>query len=115
LTHPFGQGRKDWVDIHSPWHSLDGSTAEYEQVGYDKIHGKWDLAIKTGTERRDMGECISEEAWLFGEAPRNLRISAIERIPQLLEGLAQKASDMTQDIQQKIGEVQVLVATIKTA
>ena len=81
----------------------DGSIWYTEQLGYAKIAGKWGLAIQT--EEGGYGIEPDYETFSFNDAPRQLRVKAIETIPDLLEKMILVANETSAKIEQKIVEV----------
>ena len=58
----------------------------------------------------------SIEEWLFNDGPRAMRISAIDKIPDLLERLVKAADKTTKKVQEKTSQALELAAAIlKTA
>jgi hypothetical protein len=55
------------------------------------------------------------EEWPFNEAPRALRLEAIDKIPDLLEKLSNDAVRTTKDIRAKLGEAQAVAEAVKRA
>jgi hypothetical protein len=105
-------GLNCWVDIAGPWHSPDGSRTYREQVGYTKRSGKWGIALRT------MDDCTYEEdanveEWAFSDAPRQLRLRAVDRIPELLDEMVKEAAKFTKEIADKTQEVQRVVSAVK--
>ena len=105
-------GISSWVDFQE-WHSLDGAIYSIESVGYAKVKGKWGIAIKTikGDYRNPDEEHV--EKWSFGEAPRHMRLKAIDRIPELLARLTKETTDFTEKVSDKLTQTQDLAAAIK--
>src|SRR2546425_10149850 len=64
---------------------FDGNTGSYwaRDLGYAKVGGKWGIALRT--RDGDAGDPDSEdvERWLFNDAPRALRLQAIDHVPAL--------------------------------
>jgi hypothetical protein len=86
-----------------------------EQIGYAKVAGKWGIALRTVTGNYQYPDQDSVEEWSFNEAPRQMRLSAIGRIPELFEQLSEHAASTTQKIVEKLLETQDLVSAIKKA
>lgn len=92
---------------------------EYEydddQIGYDKVNGKWGIALRHlwGNHANDHHD--EEGPWLFTDAPREMRIHCVSGIPELIERLTKEASDTTKKIQEKTKEVGQLAAAIESA
>ena len=55
-----------------------------DKIGYAKVNGKWGISLRTDQMDVRDGEERAEQ-WLFNDAPRLMRLSAIEKIPELLE------------------------------
>jgi len=54
------------------------------------------------------------EQWLFNDAPRLLRVQAIEKIPELLEALLKNAAEMSNRISERAEEVDALTAAMSS-
>lgn len=109
---PLNIGLVCWVNIGGPWRSEDGEQEYREQVGYAKIGGKWGIALRTVNEvvYRDDSDI---EQWLFNDAPRQLRLKAIDFIPDMLCELSKEAANFTEKITKKTVDVQQLVSALK--
>ena len=55
----------------------------------------------------------SSGQWLFNDGPRELRLAAIEKIPELLNKLSEAATQMTAHVRNKLGEAQEVAEAIK--
>ena len=102
-----------WLPIQG-WDGGQMDDHEYwsEDVGYSKINGKWGIGIRRveGNHRNPDQETV--EAWLFSDAPRTLRLEAIDRIPDLLEKLSEQADFAIQKIRAKLADVQAVAAAV---
>jgi hypothetical protein len=74
-------------------------------IGYGKVGGKWGIALRTIAGSIQHPDEDSEEAWLFNEAPRWMRVEAIGKIPDLLDRLVKQTEETTQSIRKKTTEV----------
>jgi prefoldin subunit 5 len=84
-------------------------------LGYAKVDGKWGICLrKLEGDFSEPDEPAIEE-WLFNEAPRSLRLEAIEKIPELLEKLSSEATKTTKEIRAKLAEAKVVATAIKDA
>jgi hypothetical protein len=85
-----------------------------EDVGYARIGGKWGIAIR---ERRGNTNAGTEEIeeWLFNDAPRPLRISAIDQMPGLLNKLVTSASQTARRIEEKTAQAKSLATALSKA
>jgi hypothetical protein len=99
-----------WVTV-SKW--ADDLRHGEDQIGYCKISGKWGIALRTFWDDDSIGEPIEEGMWLFNDAPRNLRLSGVDKIPELIEQLSKRASDTTKKILEKTQNVRELTGAIE--
>ena len=103
------------------WVQVRGGTSQdeidfwREDLGYGKVDGKWGIVLRTiSGNYNDPGE-EDVEKWLFNDAPRFLRLSAIGRVPELLERLCEEASETAKKIRGKLAEAQEVAAVVKKA
>ena len=83
-----------------------------EELGYAKIGGKWGIAIRTVVGDYNYPDQDDIDEWLFNDAPRALRLSAVERLPELLDTLTRVAEDATAKIREKVGAVRTLADAV---
>jgi hypothetical protein len=100
-----------------PWVSFVDSKSDsgfyQEDIGYAKVNGKWGIAIRTvECDFSDPESSIAE--WQFNDAPRLLRVNAVERIPELLDALLDSAAEMTKAIASKAGEVDAFASAMSS-
>jgi hypothetical protein len=107
--HPLGVA--SWVKFTDS-SSADGMAYYYEQVGFAKINGRWSLAIRTvaGDERADDDKV---ETWPFNEAPRGLRVKAVNKLPDLLEQLVKDGNEMIQEVTKQVKAVDFLADALE--
>jgi len=100
------------------WHEYRGSKDpdpdgdySYHSIGYAKVQGKWGLALS-----KDSGNIYSEtdnyEEWLFNDAPRSMRIEALDHIPDLLEQLVKESNQAAEALQKKAKQAHELAEKI---
>jgi hypothetical protein len=96
-------GVEAWVDIRR-WYEegqfTDGSwfrLGRTQKLGYGKKDGKWGLLTYISAEESDEPEEFS----FLREAPRDLRLTAIDKLPELLEALVEKAVQTAQEATKK--------------
>jgi hypothetical protein len=84
-----------------------------DQIGYAKVNGKWGIALKSiwGNEAFDVHH--EDGPWLFGEAPRQMRVQSVAHLPKLIENLAKHSIDTTKAICAKTKEVRDLVSIVE--
>ena len=105
-------GVSAWVDIEND-QDIDSMTYHRERLGYTKWGKKWGIVI-TVMDGDLGGEPYNEDqdGWLFLDAPRELRIKAVEQISELIEALDKAASTLASNLVVKIGEVALLASVI---
>lgn len=86
-----------------------------DDLGYAKIGGKWGVAIRSVHGNVGWPDQERSESWLFNDAPRELRLVAIGKIPDLLEKLHQSAVEMTQKVRERLTDAQEVAAAVKEA
>lgn len=90
----------------------DGSFWSHN-VGYAKVSGKWGLAISSVSGHQSYVD--DEDEWLFNEAPRWMRVKAIDHIPDLLDALVKQADKVAGDLEKKRTHATELAETISGA
>jgi hypothetical protein len=101
-------GIEAWEEIYA------GADDDYfwgRLIGYAKTNGRWGISLQTyegnDPEDRDV------ETWLFNDAPRSLRLEAIEKIPALLTKLNAEAKQTTIELQARLKNVFTVAETLK--
>jgi len=101
-----------WAEFQE-WRSMDGLQFATEAVGYAKIGGKWGLAIRKMSGHEDVDDYSEHEEWLFNDAPRLLRLKAIDKIPELFEKLVVEVDRATKAVDTKLKELQDLASALE--
>jgi hypothetical protein len=102
LLKKFNRGVPTWVSFED----LKGDEGfRHEDIGDTKVNGRWGIAIRTVEGDYSHPDRDDLEQWLFNDAPRLLRVNAVEKIPELLEALLESATEMTRAIIDKAGDV----------
>jgi len=104
-----------WVVISSDDDLPEGQTYRSEDLGYAKVNGQWGVALRTVLGHYSFPDEETVQPWLFNDAPRSLRLSAIGKIPELLEKLSAEATEATTKIRSKLAEAQEVAAVVKKA
>jgi len=84
---------------------------EHDDVGYAKVNGRWGIAVRA-VAPADPNRGAKAEYWLFNEAPRDLRVRAVDKIPELIEALIQNADKIGAAISSKYQEVEAMTAAL---
>lgn len=82
------------------------------ELAYCKVKGSWGLAIcrVVGDQLTDEEE--TKDVWLFNEAPRRIRLQAIDRMPKLFDDLANAASRVQKDLEVSINKGRTLLQAL---
>ena len=104
-------GVSAWVEFAGEHDPNDGSYLDYS-LGYTKAPQGWGLVIRSRTGN-DLHGQIDEEFWRFNDAPRLHRLSALEKLPELLEQLAKTSSETTQELRSKVASTKEMAATVR--
>jgi hypothetical protein len=108
-----GLGVTAWVQIYA---KTDTSEEDpiflVEELGYAKV-GRWGVALRTRS-RDDRAPEPEEtiETFLFNDAPRKLRLKAIEKLPELLKKLSEEAAKVTKELQAKLAYAQAVAVAV---
>lgn len=73
------------------WCYLKPVNDDHDRIGYDKLYGRWGLCLSSG-----------DKEWHFNDAPRKLRLEAINSIPDLLASLTKETVDISGLIEAKL-------------
>ncbi len=105
-----------WVTVDEYCDAADPGRFVSRGLGYARAGSKWGIALRTitGYEQDDPAYHTMDE-WAFNDAPRAMRVAAVDKLPDLLEALAKAATTTAQEIQNKIGQAQAVVAVAVAA
>jgi prefoldin subunit 5 len=104
-------GIEVWVQIDLT--NSEGGAYSRIDLGYAKHGAKWGITFRFFSGHGEVPISYTEKP--FNEAPRDLRVRAIERIPDLLEKLSSAAEATTTEVKDKLGKVQQVVAAVSAA
>ena len=91
----------------------DCPSYDRDELGYARINGKWGLAIHRITGDADSGEHQEKGSWPFNEAPREMRVLAVNAVPSLLHALTERALNTTRTLSLKVQDVRETTAAIQ--
>jgi len=103
-------GVSAWVSISEA--SDDQGTRYYEDIGYARLNSRWGIALRTRVVHQNDDD-DDESIWFFADAPRQLRIDAIDKIPALIERMLIQAEAMLGRLSKKVEEIEALTATME--
>jgi hypothetical protein len=84
-------------------------------IGYAKVDSKWGISLRKVDGNHHDPDREKVEEWLFNDAPRSLRLEAIDRIPELLDKLSKDAIKTTKDIRARLTKAQAVAEAVKGA
>jgi len=93
-------GVTGWVTFSESTSEHDETQSTAERLGYDKVGSRKGLAIGVvDIDHTDGSEEIKQQ-WLFNEAPRRLRMRAIDLVPALLDELTKEAEKTAERVKE---------------
>jgi hypothetical protein len=106
-------GLSAWVIFRSRGDDDYPQFYDLDQIGYCKVNSTWGIAIQHvwGDESTDSHH--SEGPWLFNEASREMRIQAVDKLPELIEELSRVAAQTQKKIQEKTKQVRNLADAVR--
>lgn len=110
-------GVRAWVEMrHTPERdkASDGKIYEITRVdslGYDKHNGKWGLLVSSWiAEFADPDE--EGDLCLLRDAPRDLRMAAVDALPKLILQIGEEASKLAKEVARKADKAKSLAAVL---
>jgi len=105
-------GLPAWVTIQSRETGIEDRYDD-DQVGYSKVDGKWCISLRHIWGDYNLEEFGEAGPWPFKDAPRELRLLAAGKIPEVIEELNRIAANTAKTVQQKAREVSELASVIE--
>jgi len=112
----FNLGIEVWVRIRGG--SGDPHQGDFtywsEDIGYAKYRSRWGICLRQvhGDQSSDTEEV---EQWHFSDAPRALRLSAIDCLVNLLQKLIEEARATTEKIRTKLSDAEAVAVAFNKA
>lgn len=88
----------------------EGPFEDVDQLGYARVKGAWCVCLRTGD---DVAAEELAETWPFSEAPRALRVQAVDHLIPFLESLSRAALDFARTVDSKAQAARTIAATVK--
>jgi hypothetical protein len=101
-----------WVVFRGGTDPDDPNSYSQQEIGYCKVAGVWGVALRHVWGHQGFDEHHSDGPWLFNEASREMRISSVDKMPEVIEALAKHAFDTTKRVEAKTKEVRKLAEAI---
>jgi hypothetical protein len=98
-----------WATISSWTPPTQYGASEGCSIGYGKHNGKWGLLYLTWSD--EFPE--SDRSIPLREAPREDRIAAIEKLPELVKALEKRAREITKEARGKTAELKETVGALR--
>lgn len=108
-------GIEAWVDMKTGYVDPDDGDYEAHFVGYAKSSGRWGISLKRTWGNENHPESGGYEVWHFNEAPRVMRVDAIDKLPDVLDRLKRKAESTTNKLAKKTEQAKELALAMKNA
>jgi hypothetical protein len=105
-------GIEGWVEFYT--YTAPSLHFWTRAVGYAKVGGKWGLAIRSASGHEEDNEYTDCEVWLFSNAPRALRIDAVDKIPELFDKLTTEVEATTKTVDKKAKLLEEWLSVIST-
>lgn len=92
------------------WSDERGEQYDIWRICYEKHLNKWGLTIEHLWGHEGFPDSGSSETWAFKDAPREHRLKAVEKIPELIDALVKKSKEFASDISVTMSYAQGLAA-----
>ncbi len=84
----------------------------YEQIGYCKVNNKWGIALHRVFGDEALGEEREDGPWSFNDAPREMRLQGVDKLPELIAALNSEAVKTVNKIKEKTESVRNIAAAV---
>jgi hypothetical protein len=116
ILRNFNLGIEVWVKIRGGSGDPEQGDFSYwsEDIGYAKYRSRWGICLREvrGEQSSDTEEV---EQWYFNDAPRALRLRAIDCLVQLLQKLIEEGRATTEKIREKLSDAETVAAALSKA
>jgi hypothetical protein len=112
----FNLGVVAWVELRRTFEEAEAKDGtkyrlnRIDSLGYTKKNGKWGLCVSSQLEEFE----DDFEWWLLRDAPRGLRILAVDGVPKLLEEMVNRAKQLTTEVKSKTDQAKTLAHSLRT-
>ena len=105
-------GISSWTTLTATSGDEDGNGGEEWSLGYARHGGRWGILVRfwTGNTRTGDGP---DEHWFFADCPRFMKAKAIDKLPDLIEGLVALADKTADKLARKTATAQELADAVK--
>ena len=103
------------VELFTIEQSDDRSYTHWVQIAFGKLNGRWGFLIEECTEDLNNPDQGTRESWHFKDSPREYRLKAVEKIPDLLAALVTKSAEVAAEMSTKVTFANNLVVALNNA
>lgn len=97
-----------WVQVVRWDDPENNGPYEREDLGFSKIDSIWRIGIRRVFGHDEDPTAITvKDIWWFNDAPRDLRLRAVEKLPLLLDALAKSATETAALVNKKLSETKI--------
>jgi hypothetical protein len=93
----------------------DGIDYERLYVGFQEMNHEWRIVIKSANESEHRPEEPLETKWLFDSAPQFLRLRAIDKLADLIDGLSKTTDSTTERLKKKLDTARNVASGVQVA
>ena len=91
----------------------EGRWSHYVRLCYEKIEGKWGLAIDEYDEdAADPDHWPNYSHWAFKDAPRALRLKVVDKIPDLIKALVKESETMAAETTATVARAMEIASSV---
>jgi hypothetical protein len=110
---PLNIGIAVWVEVSRTHNESAPLLFETEELGYAKTEGSWGLTIRrlTGNVNNPEDSKV-RDVWSFNDAPRKVRLRAVELLPELIDELTKSAQRTAERLKKKLAQTREYTASI---
>ena len=95
---------KCWETQHEFWR---------RELGYDYVDQGWHIAVRETEGNHHDPEDTLARTWPFNKTPRKSRISAIDKLPELMQDIIKEAQKTARRLREKAAEANAFAAPLK--
>lgn len=106
-------GLSVWVPFRDRSDPESNEVYDVDEIGYAKVNGTWGIAIQHAWGDSAADHHCSDGPWLFTDAPREMRIQAVDKLPEMIEEMSKVAAHTQKKIQEKTKQVRELADAIR--
>jgi hypothetical protein len=93
----------------------DGTWSHYVLLWYDKIEGKWGLAVEEYDQNEEDPDApqSNRKTWAFKDAPRALRLQVVTSIHDLIKALVKESESMARATEMTVARAKEIASSVR--